>query len=363
MKLRLIAVAELPAFVQSPAFQKWSNVPITPLRALSQFHNPQAEEKDIALVVAEDEAGEVLSYMGCLPDRLAAAPEVKMCWCSCWWTHPEKGQGAAIPVFYKALESWKGNMFFDALPPHSIAILERLKFVDFKNIPGVQYNSRFKLAKALPNRIAALKKISLPLKGLDTSLNLFQDLRFRKYQHLPKGIHLNELSEVNEQSKSFIEKHRQKELIGRTAEDLNWILQYPWIDQQAKGQGPFAQKYFFTAHASQFFTRVIQVKKEKAMIAMLLLSYRDGVLTLPYCYAKPEATDVLAKVVLSLLVKWKVDAFVCFQLSLNDALKKLDAPFLQSKAINKVFGIPKKMSHHLEHYPHIQDGDGDVAFT
>ena len=150
MKLRLISIAELPAFVQSTAFQQLSKIPITPLRAISQSHNPRAEKEDIALVIAEDEAGQLLSYMGCLPDRLAAAPEVKICWCSCWWTDPEKGQAAAIPVFYKALESWGGNMFFDALPPHSVAILERLKFVDFKNIPGVQYNSRFKFAKALP---------------------------------------------------------------------------------------------------------------------------------------------------------------------------------------------------------------------
>ncbi|MEM9819432.1 MAG: hypothetical protein AAF985_00110 [Bacteroidota bacterium] len=363
MKLRLVSTAELPAFVASKHYQQATQVPITPLRAISQSNNPRAEADDVVLVIAEDAAGQLLSYIGCLPDRLAAAPDTKVCWCSCWWSDSELGQSAAIPVFHKMLELWEGKMLFDALPPHSIAILERLKFVDFIPMKGRQYNLRFKLAQALPNRFAGFANFRGPLRLTDQLLNFFQDRRLSQHQDRSVELQLMDLSSMDEATQQFIHQHNQKELIGRQAGDLKWILQHPWVDEREKGEGPFSEKYFFTAHAEQYFSCLLQVRKGAQIIAVLLLTCRDGVVRSPYVYFDEPFNQLLAEVVLQLLVEWKANAFICFHSQLNEALQQTSFAFLHQKEITKVFGIPKQLAVHLENHPHIQDGDGDVAFT
>ena len=293
MKLRLIKVKELPELIESDAFQNATDVPISPLRALSQFHNPNAEQSDIALVIAENEQGDLLSYMGCLPDQLQIDPTLKICWCSCWWSHPERGQAAAMPVFFKALECWKGQMLFDALPPHSVAILERLNFVDFIKIEGLQLSLRFKFAQALSKRIPSLSKIKGLLSLGDSLLNRVQDWRLNYLKTHQNNLTVTAIQQIDSESDLFIEEHQKKELIGRKAKQLNWILEYPWLDEQLSGKGLFSKKYFFSAHAEKFFNRVLQVKRDGKICAILFLTFRDGVVRLPYVYYSPGLVAII----------------------------------------------------------------------
>ena len=48
MTLRTLTVGELVNFVKEDAYQQLTTVPITPLRALSQFHNPVAQKTDVS---------------------------------------------------------------------------------------------------------------------------------------------------------------------------------------------------------------------------------------------------------------------------------------------------------------------------
>ncbi|MEM8907582.1 MAG: hypothetical protein AAGD05_07030 [Bacteroidota bacterium] len=365
MKVVTIAVGELQEFIQREQYAAFEQVPITPLRAHSQFHNPNAQKNDVALVLALSEEGQVLSYMGCLPDRLAADPTRKICWCSCWWTHPEKGAGTAMPVLYQALQSWQGQMLFDALPPRSIAILERLRFLHFETITGQQFSLRFKLAQALPKRFSLLKPGTSILQGTDWMLNQLQGLRLRKKQADLNNWQLTWPNRIDAEAAQFIQKQSQQELIARQAPQLNWVLDYPWLDEQTGGEGPFSQSYFFSAHAQRFFYRILQLTdgEQNEIKALLILSYRDGVVRLPYVYAVDEAIEALPPILFEILVDWSATTLICFHAPLIAAFQKRRLPFLFQKAISKTLGIPLTLQAHLAERPKIQDGDGDVVFT
>lgn len=363
MNLRIVTVGELIDFVKEDDYQQLKQVPITPARALSQYHNPHAEKTDVALIIALDDEGQLLSYFGCLPDRLAADPSVKICWCSCWWTDAEKGKKSTMPVFYKALASWNGQMLFDALPERSIAILERLNFVTFKKMDGVQLSFRFKLAKVLPNRMPILENAKYLLKLGDWCLNGFQALRLKSGKKAFSDIETTTIKTFDEASVCFIEEYNTTELIGRNDAVLNWIINYPWIDNQPNGQGAFSEKYFFSAHAIRFLNRIIQVKKGDEIIAVLFFTFRDGVVRLPYVYFGAKDLSTIGSIVINLLVDWRADTFICFHPTLQDWFRQQKGPFYHRKEISKTIGIPTTLLPHLNTHPQLQDGDGDVVFT
>ena len=67
METKTFNKAELQEFINSPSFNELINIPISRRRAISQIHNPRAEDEDILLVAAFD-GNKTVGYLGILPD-------------------------------------------------------------------------------------------------------------------------------------------------------------------------------------------------------------------------------------------------------------------------------------------------------
>ena len=64
MRIQVYTVGELQSLVESKYFSQLTNVPISPLRAISQHHNPKAQTSDPALIVANNDQDEIIAYAG-----------------------------------------------------------------------------------------------------------------------------------------------------------------------------------------------------------------------------------------------------------------------------------------------------------
>jgi len=362
MEIRVITVGKLPSFIEEAGFLQSPHLPITPLRAFSQAKNPNSEANDPALIIAYNEDNEVLAYFGCLPDKLQENKTEKVCWSSCWWAHPTKGQAASMPVFYKGLQVWNAKMLFDALPEQSAAVLEKMGYFSFQEIGGIHAFVRFKLHKIIPSRIPFFAPLKNVFYVFDTLLNIPLQLRFafKKWEmKMAKSLSVEQVSEVGKEAEEFIHSLSKSEIIDRSRQQFNWIIQHPWLSPNKS----FTRKYFFSSHADHFEHILLKVRKDKKMIAFLWISLRDGTARLPYCYIEPRHEDAAAKVIIEQLIKQSVDTFICFQQNILSALAKQNAPFLYKKEVSKTFAWTKTLDTYFAEPFYVQDGDGDTSFT
>ena len=362
MELRVITVGELKSFVEESAFSTLLNVPITPFRAISQQQNPNAKSDDPGLVIAYDSNKEVLAYFGCLPDRLNTEVLGKVCWSSCWWVHPAKGKSASMPVFYKALQLWEGEMLFDALPERSRTILERMGYFSFRKMEGIQGFLRFKFHKIIPSRIPVLAPLKNVFYVLDNLFNLLVQARlaFRKRKNkLPADIRIQRISEMDDSTEMFIKPLAGNELINRNKDTFNWIFKFPWLSSNKK----YTKTYYFSSQANSFENVVLKVYQKEELIGFLWITNRDGVAKLPYCYVLPGKEDIIVSVLIHQLIEQPVETFIFFQSNILTAFKQSRPPFLFQKQLTKVFGWSKTLDKYLKEETYIQDGDGDGVFT
>ena len=360
--LRIITIKELAEFAGSINLTDPA-IPVSPIRALSQSKNPVASPDDPALVVAYNEANELLAYYGCLPEKLSSAPDLKVCWSSCWWGHPEKGKGATMKVFYQALKLWKGNMLFDALPPRSEAILQKMGFFSFRKIDGMRCFLRFKFKKILTSRYPALDSMSLLFAAADSVLNLLYSFRRIGWGTLPNNVEIKTLEKLDTETATLIQQHNQTELVGRSAESLNWIIENPWLEETADGKGPLKSSYYFSTYAKRFENHLIKVREEGKTVAVLFMTLRDGELKLPYAYFEKNKTDLIKKVIVKKMLELSAETFVCFHPYLLTHFKNNRAPFYHLRLIDKTFGYSTALEKYVGEDAVIQDGDGDVVFT
>jgi len=362
--LRTILIKDLVEFTEEVSAAPLPDIPITPLRALSQQHNPSADPNDPALIVAYNEAKEIVAYFGCLPDRLAQAPDEKVCWSSCWWGHPKKGKGATMQVFYQALKLWNGKMLFDALPEKSESILKHMGFFSFRKMDGMRGFLRFKWQKIIPTRFPKLKPFGFVFGLIDFVLNTVYALRIAVWEVMQKeDFQIKRITEIDAASVAFINKHNKNELIGREQKDLNWIIQYPWLQVSQDGVGPLSRFYFFSAYAKRFDNIVLKIWHKKEMIAVLFLTLRDGELKLPYAYFEKEKAALVGKVIVQKSIELRAETFVCFHKDLLAYFRQNQGPFYHLRLIDKTFGYSSELEKYLVDGAVIQDGDGDVVFT
>jgi hypothetical protein len=377
MDLRIISVGQLNTLVGDPAFAKLNDIPISPLRAFSQQLNPNADADDPALIIAYDEAGQMMAYFGCLPERLkkqssqlnlptysqaGLADTEKCCWSSCWWVHPTKGQAAAMPVFYKALQVWDAKMLFDALPERSEAVLQKMGYFSFRKISGLHAFLRFKWHKIIPAKIPQLAPLKNVLYVLDTLLNIVVQLRLsfwkRKHQ-TATGLQISRIAAIDTETEQFIQSLSQKELLHRKRETFNWMIQNPWLSPNET----FTKSYYFSSYAEHFDHVLLKIHQDHKMIAFLWLTLRDDTAKLPFCYINPGQEDIVANILLQQLIEFPVDTFICFQQNILPALAKSKAPFLYQKELSKTFGWTKVLDSYFATDFYVQDGDGDSVFT
>ena len=364
MELRIITLADLEDLTTADALKKVEWIPITPMRARSQQKNPQAQPQDSVLILAYNDAQELIAFFGCLPDRLQNEDGLSqpVCWSTGWWVHPHKGRSAAMPVFYKALQLWETRMLFDALPERSMAILEKMKYFSFRKIKGQHIFLLFKFHKIIPRRLPVLA----PLKNIFLAVDIFFNLPLKMWQRIKgkqflseKNIQIQRIEYIDKATETFIHEIAKNELSPKSADTFNWIIKYPWLSSEQD----FSSRYYFSSFARNFENILLNIYENEKQVAFLWMTLRDGTAKLPYCYIKSGKEKIAVKVLIQQLLEKEADTFICFQQNILPEIMQQNIPMLYSKEISKTFAWTKTLDNFFEKEIYIQDGDGDGVFT
>ncbi|MCA1759829.1 MAG: hypothetical protein LC658_08670, partial [Bacteroidales bacterium] len=340
MKIREITVGELPDFIRSKEYALLKPKPITPRRALSQFKNPQARPEDVALVFASED-NTLLAFAGILPH---AAQDLKepVFSNSGWWVHPELGRKFGLPVLLKAFQHCNGRMFLTDCTAHTKSILDKTNLFHF--IPPVT-GSRFFLrfyTSSLLRRKGKKGPVTFVFSIVDKLLNIplsyFVSIVQNKKQN--DGFSIDAVKILNSEHNAFIQKNPGKSFLTQDAGKLNWVVQYPWVTTESDNT---ADLYPFTHKVESFKQEFLEIRHNKRLAAILLLSVRDNHASVPFIYFEKNVLNHVAQMLWNYLVKIKVDSLVVFHQELEEALRKNKRIWLIRKDISRYAGYSKEL--------------------
>jgi len=361
VQIREIKVGELLDFIESDEFKNLDIKPITELRAISQYNNPDANLEDFALIYVV-ENNELLGFAGLLP-KFVNNENTRIFSNSCWWAHPEKGRGIAIPLFYKLIEKANFSLFLSESTTHAKTILEKTGlFGPINQNIGIRGFMRFYLADISLKHFPNNKWLSFPLKLLDFLLNLFL-IPFRVYflkKFGKNSFNIEPVSKINKEIEEFIVLNCSSEFVQKTPASFDWFKNYPWVTEKSKVK---TVNYPFAYQVNKFELNFFVFKHENEIKAFVAISNRDNLSKIPFVYFNDNDRKEVTHTIMKLIIEKKYDSLVVFHPGIVDFMQQNKMPFYYRKKEIKYSGTTKQIYDIFRQNPTMQDGDGDVIFT
>ena len=344
-------------------------VPISRHRAWSHLRNPRVSENDVILVLAMVN-GKMAGYLGVLADYIYLNnQQEKAGWLSCMWVDPEvRGQGIAKQLLNRVLERWDNRILVTEFTPAAKGLYDRSgQFQDLKINEGLRCFLRFNLDELLPKKFPVLEKIKPLLSLKNWAMNVPNELRLKSWKphFLNRNFVVKTVPEIDEKLAKFIASRQENQLEKRSAQDLNWLLKNPWLLPNSEDDGT-SKKYHFSAYANQFELLSLTISdKQNNLLGFVILAIRGNDLKVPYCYADPANTSLVADVIIKEMLQRKLRTLTVFQPELVAFFKQNPKPFIHLHPLQRHYIISRKFAELLQQQPEviIQDGDADCAFT
>lgn len=368
MQLNTFTKTTLPDFVNHPDYAALTDIPISRHRALSHVNNPLSKKDDVLLIVAM-ERNTVLGYLGLMPDRLyfLDGRQTRIAALSCIWVSPAaRGKRLAETMVRKALELYDGKLVGSDYVPGIKKIYDRSEgfYAEPFNLPGFRIYLKSGAASVLPPKRPIFEKVKPLLKIGDAVVNaILSGTDYWKKPTLPSGITIVEADCFDEADQMLIDRQPRYAVLKRDIEQLNWILEFPWI-LEAPTKDALSQKYYFSSTEPFCRQRLVKVfHNEKSHIATLLFLHRNRHLKLSYLFYDADI-QVVGTVVDYLMKMWHVHMFTSFDRNLNHYLQTSGRRGLYQKPIMRQYVIAKKYWDIFnEEGTVVHGGDLDAAFT
>jgi len=369
MTIKQLTPKDLQQFIYSEEYKRLAVVPITKHRALSHINNPRVSPSDIILLIAYED-GQLVGYLGVLADKIYLGDkEHKAGWLSTLWIDPRvRGKGIAKKLLDSALKAWDNKILVTEFTPEAKGLYDRSDaFMDLKIAKGIRGYLRFNLHQLLPPKASFFKKIVGIIKCIDGFFNIFNDIRlfFWKLFVGLKGMKLEYVNEIDKEVKEFIEKRQAKGFTRRKVEDLNWIVQYPWLLSS-----PFrdrdSSRYHFSSLEKYFLVLNIKVyDNSDKLIGFVMFAIRGHNLKIPYCYFDEKDTEKIMRLIYKHMLHMKLNMLTTFNPLLSNHIKNHRTPFIHKRRMKRHYIISKIFKNDLlsDRQIALQDGDADCAFT
>lgn len=367
IELREFTPSQLREYIDSEEFAQSPVIPISRHRALSHIANPRVDPDDVILVLAYSDQ-RMVGYLGVFADRIHFEGQAeKAGWLSCMWVDPEtRGQGIAKKLLQRVFECWDDRILVTEFTPAAKGLYDRSgKFVDLIQKRGVRGYLRFHIHELLPKRNPAWAPWRPVLWVMDWVSNVAHDLLLAWWKVEP-GVDWERVREIDHETDQFIQQHLVYNFTRRTGEDLNWMIQNPWV---ISGPGPDRDsgRYHFTAVEKRFEFHAIKMFKPgtRDLVGLLILSIRDGKLKVPYWFVDNNYHTQGALLVLQYLLQYRMNSVTLFHPQACAALNSIQAPFILKRTLYRNYIISKKFEQAVTDADLIrmQDGDADNAFT
>ncbi|MCB0838088.1 MAG: GNAT family N-acetyltransferase [Bacteroidetes bacterium] len=366
MDLKTLNPSQLERFIHSEEFHNMPVIPISRHRALSHIHNPRIDPNDIVMVIAYED-NRMAGYLGVFSDRIYLnQQELKAGWLSCMWVDPNlRGRGIAKKLLNKVLETWDQRILVTEFTQAAKGLYDRSgAFVDLKQSEGIRGYLRLDFEGIIPRKSPGLKRFKPFFRMSDAILNLANQPRLKLTQKNPK-VRWAYINFLDEELEKFISSRQEGQLTRRRAEDINWIIKYPWILSAPK-KDFLSQRYHFSALEKRFDVLNLKLTDTKGnLVGYIMLTIRGNYLKVPYFYVEPEFISEAAKIILNHMIDAHLRIITTFHPELVAYFRENSQPFIHLRKAYRNYIISKVFQPYHQEQPNvlIQDGDADCAFT
>ena len=362
---------DLVKFIESEAFDKLENIPISKHRAWSHFHNPHRDKGDVILYLAYMQ-DELVGYRTIMPGLLRGidGSPVKVGWLSGNWVDPNKRRkGIASLLLESALSDWHSKLLYTNYAPISKAVYDKSdSFMVYKSYTGARFYPRSALSVILSGKNKIFMKMKLFLVFFDFVIDIFLAVprRIIKLKYKPRDSRFEYLSFPDEDIFNYISEHNKEELEVRNGETFNWIVYYPWIISTPL-QDPLNKKYNFSSTARTFNQWHVKIKGIKGHVkGYLLLSRKNAYFHVQYFYVEQDFINTAMKIIIQSALKCKCRVITVYNPELTKLLNWHLGSWLPGKKIYRKYIVTRELADKFLPHPDekaFQDGAGDVVFV
>ncbi|MCB8998961.1 MAG: hypothetical protein H6540_02680 [Bacteroidales bacterium] len=371
MKLREIKLSELESLISSPEYAFWKYVPISPARAYSQSRNPYVRPDDIVLVIAIDDSGELIAYAGALPSGIQAKENQRFAWNSCWWASENAGAEVSMQVFIRFLQVWEKKVAFSDLTEKTSRIIRNLGFCQVFEREGMVVKIRSGISQKLKSRSLSGKPYgviarlagSSGITGLvDKCINFLNSISGRMriktdYDVITPRI----IAFPSETDMEFIRLKGGNNFYNPGMEELKMPA---WLTSKTTSNAWLSKKYYFSSFASDFKSYWLRWEIEGSLVALMMVSKRDGLIKTLYSYSSPEFRDKMAEMFITFCYSDKsIHTLITTQPEIIKLISGEKIKYLSSKSFTRYSAISKELLKYFNEIPAMNDGDGDYRFT
>lgn len=359
---------QLLEWTNSGEYRNQSVVPVSRHRALSYMHNPRLRENDIvAIIVFENK--EVVAFRTLLPDDFYLdGKKIHFAWLSGNWVKPSlRRSGLSTQLFNLIGEKWDYHLAYTNYAPISKAVYDKTGgFRKIATLKGRRYYFRSCLSLVLPPKSMVFENIKGLFKFIDAGVNLIlKPVNYLRQLRFGSAAYNFEYAVIEDpEIKQFIEKSENNTACKRSADELCWIVNYPWVIH-----APFQveKKYPFSAYSKQAFSLIIKLIDQQKVKAVLLMHINGSKMTVPYYFThQNDLNRKAAKVILMHCNQLNINYLTVYNADLTRAMDKMSSFYFFSKSLDRNFFAHNKLLSETGDGPlpfFFSDGDGDCAFT
>ena len=367
MEIKAHTVADLSTALLSEDFWHKKILPITKHRALSYSHNPRADKDDPVLLVAYQD-GQVIGYLGILPDKIYADEAVhKLGWLTSWWVDPSSAAtGVGTVLLFKALNAYEQQLGVSGSSKDARKVLDATqKFMPLKPLKGLDIKLRFNASGAVLRKRPALRPFRLLLKLFDGLTDEIVNLRSHIWQRnnaILRHLTFEYISTVDEETGEFIKRHNRQDLTRKTGADLNWIMNYPWI-LSAPLKDSAGKRYYFSSRSDRIFYLGVKVfEQHNEMVGFFLLKVRDDRMSIVFSYFDPRHALSVTAVAVYHALKTGIRILSLYDELLVKSFAELRCPCWSAKRNSRGFSLSKAFADIPLGDCRLHGGEGDLAF-
>ena len=363
MEIRRLNMQDLLDLIHSDEVKKWSALPISRLRLLSQSRNPFIRPDDIVMIIQVDN-NDLAGYMGAVPDELNGQYNGKhVAWASCIWIDPrQRGKGLGKRLTEELYNAWNGRLFLAEFTPTAQSIYHSMgSFQTFTKKKGYRFffRSIFHSLAIQRNKKPFLRPF---LRMADIVVNSIQSIRIQLFSLLNKKQG-DRFGKTDPKNNSAWQK--SESVFRQDAAKWSWLSTQPWLSHDPVAE---EKKYFFATHVQRYELGAGEIEgvNGKPVGHIIYTIFNNDMRVIDAGFTGTRRDErIFVKAVTCFICSNHIHTVLSYSKIFNDLL--LTHPmvyFFKKKRVREyLVGNPLMDNNKFPSNPVVEEYDGDVFFT
>ena len=369
IEIKEILKKEIPDFIERSNSWNESFLPISKHRIYAHYKNPTCDDNDIVLLLAYLDK-ELVGYMGVFIDKIVLKNiEHKIGWLSTWWVHPKtKGLGIGREILNTMYQKNNGKIGISQFTPAAKRVYDKSGyFVELKENYGIKGVLRSNLYFVVPTLFPKAIAFVPVLKGLDTFLNIFINLKLSFQKGIIKkginNIQLEYLNVIDSETMSFINKYNKDHISPKNAEFFEWLKTYNWVLEAPLLEYTENSKYAFSMLDKSFSIYLIKIIEKNNTIGFIVLQKRNDTIKVLFAYYDSDKhSEIISKIIKLHCIELGAQEIICYDPSICKNLFASSIFIYKRKKVKNSI-ISKAFNQSDFANVTVNFGDGDCSFA